>query len=193
MKEVTRAIIAGAVEHLKEPAMDRAEQSTRSLAENYRTTMEEAGWDLEIAHPYPKHNRADYKVMVARRNMAQRLTKLDVARNGGIHSRTPNSPNYRTWNLDAIEHLVTEARELAAQQYEAFIAKLVDKVEADGPVVEAILTGEHVWGRSILTVCHADGGVHKWRTEMIINTSKLGTLFNQWPTRKIKPVSRKSA
>ena len=39
---------------------------------------------------------------------------------------------------------------------------------------------------------HADGTTHQWRTEMIINVSKLGALFNQWPTRKLKPAKRKA-
>lgn len=186
-------VIAAAVEHLRTPSMDRAEEEARKLADRYRLTLEESGWDMEVSYPYPKHNNAEFKVMAARRNMALRLTTADVARNGGLYSRRPNTPNYRAWNPKAIEHLVSEARDNASQQYDAFIAKLAGKIEADGPVVEAILTGEHIWGHSILTVCHADGSVHKWRTEMIINVSKLGTLFNQWPTRKLKPTTRKAA
>lgn len=189
----TKDIISAAVSHLKEPSMERAEEATRSLAERYQITLEAAGWDLEVAYPYPSsthHSSADFHAMKARRNMAQRLSKYDTERNGV--SRRPRTPNYRIWDPEGVEALVVQAREQAAHQYDAFVAKLVDKVEADGPVVEAILTGEHVWGHSILTVCHADGTTHQWRTEMIINVSKLGTLFNQWPTRKLKPAKRKA-
>ena len=145
--------------------MERAEEATRSLAERYQITLEAAGWDLEVAYPYPSsthHSSADFHAMKARRNMAQRLSKYDTERNGV--SRRPRTPNYRIWDPEGVEALV----------------------------VEAILTGEHVWGHSILTVCHADGTTHQWRTEMIINVSKLGALFNQWPTRKLKPAKRKA-
>lgn len=192
---MSKEIIGGAVAHLREPAMQRAEEECRNQVEHYRLALAASDWDLEVAYPYPDSMRVgggEFRSMVARRNMAQRLTTPDAGRNSQF-CRRPRDPHYRTWSPEAVEQLVTQARELAAQQYEAFIAKLVGKVEADGPVVEAILTGEHVWGRSILTVCHADGSVHKWHTEMIINTSKLGTLFNQWPTRKIKSASRKAA
>lgn len=190
-----KKIISAAVAHLKEPAMQRAEEECRKQVERYRVALESADWDLEAIYPYPDSMRvgaAEFRAMVARRNMAQRLSTPDGDRNGPF-CRRPSDPHYRTWSPEAVEQVVTQARELAAQQYEAFIAKLVGKVAADGPVIEAILTGEHVWGYSVLTVCHADGSVHKWRTEMIINTSKLGTLFNQWPTRKIKSAGRKAA
>lgn len=188
----TMGIISAAVSHLKEPAMERAEEAARNLAERYMIGLEAAGWDVNVAYPMPKStmSRIDYQPLMARHNLAKRLTTYDNERNGGC--RNPRAPHYRTWSPEAVERLAAEAREQAAHQYDAFVAKLVDKVEADGPVVEAILTGEHVWGHSILTVCHADGTTHQWRTEMIINVSKLGTLFNQWPTRKLKPAKRKA-
>lgn len=189
----TMGIISAAVSHLKEPSMERAEEAARSLAERYMIGLEAAGWDVNVAYPMPKStmSRLDYQPLMARHNLAKRLTTYDNERNGGC--RNPRAPHYRTWSPEAVERLAAEAREQAAHQYDAFVAKLVGKVEADGPVVEAILTGEHVWGHSILTVCHADGTTHQWRTEMIINVSKLGTLFNQWPTRKLKPAKRKAA
>ncbi|MFM5095052.1 hypothetical protein ACEUCJ_15290 [Aeromonas rivipollensis] len=188
----TRDIIAAAIEHLRTPAMDRAEQQTRAMAEQYRITLEAADWDLNVAYPYPNSGmgRANYQQALGRRNMAQRLARQDDARTG---TRLRQSdPLYRTWEPDEVERLVKQARELASLQYDQFIAKLAGKVEQDGPVVEAVLTGEHVWGRSTLTVVHADGSTHQWHTSMIINVSKLGTLFNQWPTRKAKPAKRKA-
>lgn len=188
----TKTIIAAAIEHLRTPAMDRAEKQTRAMAEQYRITLEAADWDLNVAYPYPNSGmgRANYQQALGRRNMAQRLARQDDARTG---TRLRQSdPLYRTWEPDEVERLVKQARELASLQYDQFIAKLAGKVELDGPVVEASLTGEHVWGRSTLTVRHADGTTHQWHTEMILNTSKLGTLFNQWPTRKAKPAKRKT-
>ncbi|WCH25145.1 hypothetical protein [Aeromonas salmonicida] len=190
MGTITQAMIAAAVEHLKEPALERAEEATIALAERYQTALKEANWDLEVAFPHPdaaRHSLADYQSIRARHNMAARLTCHDTTRNP--ISRRMKDPHYRMWSPDSVAALVREARDLAAQQYDTFIAKLAMKIEQDGPVVEVFLTGSHVWGHSTLTVIHADGSVHKWRTEMIINVSKLGTLFNQWPTRKLKPAS----
>lgn len=190
MESITQALITAAVEHLKESALERAEEETIALADRYQAALNDAGWDLEVAFPNPDASRnfiADNRSIKARRNMATRFTRHDATRSQP--SRRMKVHNYRIWCPDSVAAMVKEARERASQQYDAFIAKLASKVEQDGPVAEVILTGSHVWGHSTLTVCHVDGRVHKWRTEMIINVSKLGTLFNQWPTRKLKPAS----
>lgn len=186
----TSTIISSAIEHLRASAMDRSEQQTRAMAEKYRQSLADAGWDLQVVFPHPSWRDGDYKQRVVQRNMALRLTVNDGDRNG-VSSR-PGSPQYRVWSPENVDELANEAREMASKQYDAFIAKLVGKVEKDGPVVAAELAGEHVWGCSVLTVTHEDGSSHKWRTEMILNVSKLGTLFNQWPTRKLKPSKAKA-
>ena len=188
----TKTIIAAAIEHLSTPAMDRAEDYTRKVAEKYRATLEAADWDRNAAYPFPKGNapRAEYVQMKNQHNAVRSLTRFDQERSGyRVHM---SDPDYCIWLPERVEEMVKQARELASLQYDQFIAKLAGKVELDGPVVEAVLTGEHVWGRSTLTVVHADGSTHQWHTSMIINVSKLGTLFNQWPTRKAKPAKRKA-
>jgi hypothetical protein len=77
---------------------------------------------------------------------------------------------------------IKEARRNAAHQYESFICKLEDKI---GSHSAATLDGSHVWGYSILTVTTPEG-VQRWKTQTIINMSKLDKLFNQYPTRKVK-------
>lgn len=89
------------------------------------------------------------------------------------------------WKMSAkgIERFIKLAMEDAAARYDAFVAKLVAKV---GPVETAVLQGNHVWGHSVLIVTDADGNTTKWKTQQIVNVSKLGLLFHQWPSRKMK-------
>jgi hypothetical protein len=51
---------------------------------------------------------------------------------------------------------------------------------------DASITGTHIWGHSVLTVTLPNGTVERWKTQQIVNQSKLGLLFNQWPSRKMK-------
>lgn len=55
-----------------------------------------------------------------------------------------------------------------------------------GEHLTATLEGNHVWGDSFITVEKANGENERWRTHTILNVSKLGLYFNQFPTRKIK-------
>ena len=43
-----------------------------------------------------------------------------------------------------------------------------------------------MWSYSFLYVTTPSNGDQCWKTQQIINQSKLGKLFNQFPTRKIK-------
>lgn len=68
----------------------------------------------------------------------------------------------------------------ANDDVDAFIAKMVTYI---GEVETAELTGQ-LWAYSNLTVTK-DGEKQVHRTRCIINVSKYGKLFNQWPTRRI--------
>jgi hypothetical protein len=92
-------------------------------------------------------------------------------------------PEFADMSAEKGEKFVQEARENAAFQYEAYVAKLNKKI---GPAKSASLTGNHVWGYSFLTVVTESGETQIWKTQMIVNVSKLGKLFNQFPTRKVK-------
>ena len=49
---------------------------------------------------------------------------------------------------------------------------------------EAKLTGD-CWNYSLLEITTEEGNIEVWKTRMIINISKLGKMFNQFPTRKV--------
>jgi len=98
-------------------------------------------------------------------------------------TRMVSEPDTRIKSEFHEARFIKSACENAAFQYDAFIAKLDKKI---GEAVSAELSGNHVWSFSVLTVEKADGSIEHWKTQMIINFSKLGKMFNQFPTRKIK-------
>lgn len=166
---------------LKSDAMDRAEQFAREQVARIERELEANDWDREIVAPYPnslRDGREEYKKKEARYRMVRFFTKAT-----GSAVRRIHAPDPCEMNAERVELFVKQAREAAAAQYEAFVAKLIHKV---GDVTEASLSGNHVWGHSILTVTKPDGTVERWKTQTIVNVSKLGTVFNQWPTRKVK-------
>ena len=93
-----------------------------------------------------------------------------------------NDPVPVKMDREEIARFIKNSKEEAAAQYDAFVAKLIRKI---GVVETAELTGNHVWSYSYLNVTKADGTKESWKTQMIVNVSKLGKLFNQWPTRKV--------
>lgn len=172
--------IEEAVRPLKTDAMDRAEQYAKTIIETVKKNLEANGHDLQIVAPYPKDarmGRSEYMQVLATYSLYRDLTVSRAA------TRGMNDPNYADMSAEGCTEFVNAARENAAFQYEAFIAKLTKKA---GPATTATLDGNHVWGHSILTVTKADGGTQRWKTQTIINQSKLGKVFNQFPTRLVK-------
>lgn len=174
---ISNSPIAKAVEPLKAEAMDRAETFAHETIKKVEEILQNSNFDLRIAAPYPKTFTNERTQAISKYNLFHTLCK---SREG---SHMIDSPVYADINPEAVEKYIKNVREDAAIQYDEFIAKLVEKI---GDVTEANLTGNHVWGHSILTVKMPDGFTEKWKTQMIINVSKLGKVFNQWPTRKIK-------
>jgi hypothetical protein len=170
--------IEQAVAPLKNDAIKRAEEKGQAMIARHLENLEKAGWDLNVAAPWP-HTRMDrksYKEKMALHDMIRRLTSS----NNPI--RGINDPDIRIRNRQAEQCLLDQIKQHAAFDYEKFVAKLIKKI---GDVDAATLTGNHVWGYSLLTVQKGDQTEH-WRTQQIINVSVLGKVFNQWPTRKVK-------
>lgn len=173
-------VIETAVAPMKAEAMNRAEKHARELVAKAAAELAQAGFDLNIVAPYPKSWGADsreYNVKLAKYRFFGVITTWRAA------SYRMNEPHFADINAAKVEKLVADAREDAAFQYEAFVAKLNSKI---GPATAARLEGNHVWGHSYLHVTTAAGEQQIWKTQMIINVSKLGKIFNQFPTRKVK-------
>jgi hypothetical protein len=174
--------ITAAVLPSKTEAMDRAEGWARTRITELLATLEVAGWNLDAVAPRGRSltdRREVYLQKNAKRAAFELVTAYDEKRSGHRLSDT----TYRVKSEKAEARFIEQSRELAAQQYDAFVHKMVAKI---GAATAAKLEGSHVWGESYLTVTKPDGSREVWKTQQILNTSKLGTLFNQWPSRKVK-------
>lgn len=175
------ANIAAAVEPQRAEMVAR----TRAAAEKHYARLllklEAAGFNLDVAAPAPNGNmsRAQYKQAAALRIQLVSITE-----------RTPKQPSYSFKEPHMCKVLparvakrIQEAEDQAHVQFDAYIYKLSDKI---GETRSASLNDSYIWNGSVLTVDSVERGPEKWGTQMILNVSVLGTLFNQWPTRLIK-------
>lgn len=170
--------VALAVEPLRSQAVERAEKNAREIVDRVRQELEAAGYDLHVCAPYPAHNLhgARYYSALSTYKLFQSL--CEWRRSSG----SPYEPCFADVKAEKVAAFVKESKASAALQYDAFIVKLCEKI---GACKAASITGSHVWGFSLLTVEKATGR-ETWKTQQICNVSKLGKLFNQWPSRKVK-------
>lgn len=171
-----------AVEPLLVDAEKAAEQYANKVIANVMKDLAANDWDLQKCAPWP-HNlpygTPEYHTAVSKQKLYHSLVRDD---DSVYRSYCLGAPHIVKADPEAQKRFVDEARRNAALQYESFILKLETKI---GSHSAAVLDGSHVWGYSILTVTTPEG-VQRWKTQTIINVSKLGKLFNQYPTRKVK-------
>jgi hypothetical protein len=173
--------IEAAVNPQKETAINRAEQEAIKDVERVSVELAAAGYNLRVAAPFPHGGltRPRYKVAESKYRLFTFLTKCRKP----SYSHNMQEPMLADIDPARVETYVQEVKKAAAAEYDAFVAKLSEKI---GPCKSASLFGCHVWGFSVLTVVKEDGTTEKWKTQMIINCSSLGKLFHQFPTRKVK-------
>lgn len=176
---VSREPVGLAVFPLKSAAVDRAERLARQKVANVMAELAANGWDLLACAPYPARNAPNRDAALAKWQLFRSLVRHLKSVRSFMDTTDIVEPSE-----GAIERYVALNCQSAADQYDSFVIKLVSKI-GEG-VVDAKLAGDHVWAESTLTVNKADGSVEFWRTQQIVNVSKLGLLFNQWPTRKVK-------
>lgn len=164
-------------------------QRLQCQADFIRTKMEEHGWDIKAAFPYPKAwgmGRDDYHRAKANVDLARRLTIKDPDKKQSYSSL---APNYRIMHPDLDARFDKEAADYARMFIDAYAAKLTAKIAKEDKafVIDTVKyegTADP-FAHSFLTVTGAQGTM-VWKTKCIINQSKYGKLFNQWPTRKQK-------
>lgn len=175
-------MIAKAVEPLRTEAMKRTEIEAVTVALDIAKQMLEHGNKRNEFAPFPK----SFHVSAAEFMSGQRtyrLVRMVTKTVDGAYSLEARKADLGEMSKSGVDYFVETARKNASLQYDAFIAKLESKV---GEHISAELTGNHVWGNSMLVVTKADGSVQKWKTQMIVNVSKRGKMFNQFPTRLVK-------
>lgn len=175
-----------AVAPLRADAIERAKQDAEAMIERTRTELAAAGGDINKAAPYPRSSFGlshQYYIDRFRYNRFHAITIADESK--GYQGNNGTRPYFVVICPERCDRYIKKAQEEAAADYDAFVVKLVNKI---GTVKDAKLTGNHVWSSSTLVVTLPTGEKQAWSTKQIINHSKHGRSFNQWPTRKLKKV-----
>lgn len=177
-----------AVMPLKNDAVERARQAAEADITRVREALEKHGGDINAAAPYPSRNArgVDYQVAKMRYNLFHGVTERDPAHRPNYQ---PSQPSYVLMSEEKAKRYVEQRMIWAGEDYDAFVRKLVTKI---GEVEDAKLVGNHVWSYSTLVVTTKAGEQQAWKTQQIVNYSKLGKPFNQWPTRRLKQVPREA-
>ena len=189
--------ISKAVEPQRKAAVNKAMEHAQSVVDRVHGELAKHDWDLNAVAPRPNwRNSSRDDPAKRKRDLYSMLTHHDDKRNKSFRSYGSAEPHYvrtdhsykststgKTVTHNNGKKFVADAEEQAHAGYDGFVAKLHDKV---GEHTHAELTGNHVWGSSILHVTKADGSKQKWKTQQIFKLSKLGKPHNQWPTRIIK-------
>lgn len=172
--------IETAVRPLRQMAADEARTRATETAARIYAEFEAVGWDMEKVGPVPKgtDSREVYRRKDAKRWLCKMLTTYTKA------TRRMDEPDVRVRSAEGEARFIENAVEAAVASYDAYVAKLISKIGDVETASLDVLGG--VWGNSVLTVTKAGGDVERWKTQIIVNCSGLGKLFNQWPTRKIK-------
>jgi len=169
--------VAAAVAHLKDEAIQAAAHEAVRTIEREAKILDEAAHDFGNPAPFPRSfnlGREEYLKKKAHYTLVSSLVSL---RSTGINKWDAALSDAKT------ARFVELAKEEAAAAYDLYVMKLVGKI---GPCKTAKLVGNHIWSKSTLVVTFEDKLPEKWTTRTIINISKLGKVFLQWPTRKIK-------
>lgn len=179
MTTASTKIILAAIESERAPTIARAVVRAQAGVNNVLHNLEAAGWNMDRAYPRPhgRMSRAEYTRAGDARAFAASITRNVVDRTyrlGEAYIVAPSEP--------LVQSYIDSVRVSIDLNFDDYAAKLAAKV---GEITAAKLTGGPLWQSSILTVTRPDGSVERWKTQMILNVSSLGRLFNQWPTRKL--------
>lgn len=169
--------VATAVAPLKADAIKRAKQEATKIVDYVAKELAAHDYVFDKAAPYPDAFRMStraYHKAKAKRCLFNALAKTTQA--------SYNAPFIAKVDPTKVDKFIEQSCNDAAAQYDVFVVKLTHKI---GDVDTATLDGNHVWGYSILTVTKTHT-TERWKTQQIVNTSKLGKLFNQWPSRRMK-------
>lgn len=161
------------LEKFIEEYVDEAERVGKMHYDNIMKKLDEAEWNIDIIVPKP-NNRMSTGAYRAANNYRAFIMSLV--------SHKHDDPFVKE-DLVKKVHYIDMIKDQARGDYLAWINKMTEKVGK--PVQFAEVRG-NPWSYSVLTVTTADGEEQVWHTQMIINTSKFGKLFNQFPTTRKK-------
>lgn len=169
-----------------------------TIARTY-AKLEANNWDREAAFPYPSGHlsRANYKMALSALGFAKGWTvrgtdeeMCAAAKAAGTHfgSWKAPSPCHPIPAAELVEKVERMAEKEANAALASYVAKMTNKVAEHFPnkvLVAATFHGNNPWTSSTLSLTFDDQTTGALTTKMILNVSPLGTVFNQFPTRKV--------
>lgn len=176
---MTLSKIAAAVAPLKQESINFAVEFMKDRLAGHKARLEAKDWDINKVAPRASswERPGSYKEDKAKRDLFESITKREH------HVYIKNGVDKVIWNQEGHDRILKQVADHAGAAYDAFVMKLETKI---GEHTEAELSGNHVWGYSILEITKPDGTIENWKTQMITNYSKFGMAFNQFPSRKVK-------
>jgi hypothetical protein len=166
------SLIKVLTQHLQE-FKDRAAKYAGEQYDENVSALKKVGGELEKLAPRGKSNdtKSEYSSKTAKRQWFMRWTQADTKH------------EIFTGTVGLRKKFVDEAEKGAEESYMAWVRKMTDKIGKT--VQDAKMTGSPWTGSTLHVVTH-DGEEQTWNNQMIINQSKYGTLFNQFPSRQVK-------
>lgn len=174
-------LIANAVQPLKKASVDAAIGRTIAFHKSIIEKLIQHGFNIDVAYPRPSHNmsRSTYQAAYDLRCAVESIVDFEKT----------------TYRLDEIRIVKVSADKIiyeleqatldAEASFDAYVEKLTEKV-GSGVIDAHMEYVKGLWSNSNLTIYKADGIKEVWNTKCIVNRSKLGRFFNQFPTRKLK-------
>jgi hypothetical protein len=179
--------IETAVAPLKQKAIDSAEQYANQVIDKVCKDLEAHGWDINKAAPHPSYSYSfEGQRAKAKYNLYHSLTET---KEGFRPTYRPGDVSLVQLSFKSTARYITTMMEMAAAQYESFVAKLLHKVGEHTDATLSTPTG--VWDYSYVLITKADSETENWKTQCIGKYSKNGKYFHQWPTRKLVKGSKR--
>jgi hypothetical protein len=169
------------------PYLTEMKKRYRDSGKQFVTTTEknlkEHDWDLNKLVPRMKniYDRKAYIEYQRYKQKIQTITTPDKDKNPIVLRF--DGPYYLQMAPGKIEAFLKSMEKDAEESFDSYIAKLAQKI---GQEIKSADVQGNLWNGSVLEVVTLANEVQRWKTQIIINRSKLGLLFNQYPTRLMK-------
>jgi hypothetical protein len=157
--------------------------SGQQFVDSIEKKLKENDWDLQKVAPSPRtlYDRKAYMESRRFRQTIGMFTTLDRSRNR--ISRSMSDPEYVILDKGKVGRYLDHMEKEAEESFNSYIAKLAGKI---GQEIKSAEVQGNLWQGSTLRIVTLTDETQIWNTKIIINRSKLGLLFNQYPTRRAK-------
>ena len=170
-------VIADATHPMKIAAMEKSRKEAEEYLEKIKARLEKNDFDpYKVVPRPPVQTPQTYDGGYAEKEANKNRYPYEqmVARNGSRYE----------WAENKAQRYIDNCVKGTSDHYDSYVSKMNNKIK--NPVSAKFSWVSDVWGSSMLEVTLLDGTTEYWKTQIIVNVSKLGKLFNQWPTRRIK-------